>query len=153
MELFLLYIIFIDSFIILITYISDCGTNVSIKNGYVNTTDRQTTYGESLDVTCDTGYELKGGTRVLCRANGNWSAETTCEIKGLHLVFICEHFLIPNSESDHYNSMCVHWITSNVCESRFWFVDFSPLLIVSLLSYLYWRLRLGKILYNTCKLF
>ena len=63
--------------------IPDCGRDVRIPNGQVDFINALTTYGESVPVICDRGYELKGDRNIKCLANSSWSSSTVCEIKGM----------------------------------------------------------------------
>lgn len=68
----------------------DCGNSSTIANGQINFMDVQTTYRETVPVTCDIGYNLKGGTSIECLSDGSWSTTTSCEIIGLHrFSYIC----------------------------------------------------------------
>ena len=57
-----------------------------MRNGQVNLTNVLTTAGTSIPVKCDVGYELTGGTTILCLENGTWSNSVTCDIVGKHAV-------------------------------------------------------------------
>lgn len=62
---------------------SDCGDTYTLDNGVVDFTGGAiTTYGRSLPVTCNTGYEPIGGSRITCLSDGIWST-VTCEIIGM----------------------------------------------------------------------
>lgn len=73
----------------------DCGNSFSVTNGLVNFTNADTTYGHSVEVTCNTGYERTGGTSIECLDDELWSTSTTCEIKGMHL---CSCFVVQKSK-------------------------------------------------------
>ena len=65
----------------------DCGFAASVDHGSIDFTNANTTYGQSVPVTCDTGYKLTGGSSVECLIDGTWSKLTTCEIIGLEFAF------------------------------------------------------------------
>ena len=53
----------------------DCGTLTNPVNGQVNHTFG-TTFGQTATYSCDTGYNLVGGTTRTCQATGVWSGST-----------------------------------------------------------------------------
>ena len=61
---------------------TDCGKNETIAHGQIDFTNADTTYGQSVPVTCDTGYKLFGGHTIQCLADGQWSKTVRCDIKG-----------------------------------------------------------------------
>ena len=61
----------------------DCGTNKTIANGIIDFSTADTTYGSTVEVTCNTGFALAGGTVIECLANGIWDNTVTCQIKGI----------------------------------------------------------------------
>ena len=65
-----------------IYFLTDCGSNHSIAFGYVNFTGIETTFGQSLAVICEEGYELHGDPHITCLSGGNWSNSTICKITG-----------------------------------------------------------------------
>ena len=71
----------------------DCGNTAVVENGRVNLTDAPTTYGQTLDVDCDIGYQLTGGTKIQCLNDGSWSTYTTCEIVGMYNFILIFFFL------------------------------------------------------------
>ena len=70
-------------------FFTDCGNNETIAHGQVDFTNADTTYGQSVPVTCDTGYELVGGHTIVCLADGQWSKTVRCDIKGEVLLWHC----------------------------------------------------------------
>ena len=82
--------------ILMIFFISDCGSSVTIDNGQANFTDALTTYGQSVSVICNLGYRRTGGTKIECLADGTWSKSVTCELVGIYtlLQFACFFFKI-----------------------------------------------------------
>ena len=34
-------------------------------------------------MTCDTGYDLVGPPEITCKADGSWTDDTVCQIKGM----------------------------------------------------------------------
>ena len=58
-----------------------CGTAPDVPaNGQRNGSG--TTYGSTVTYTCNPGYTLKGGSKLTCMANGQWSGRTpTCSRK------------------------------------------------------------------------
>lgn len=76
----------------------DCGDSFNVTNGQVDFGNADTTFGQSFEVSCNSGYERTGGTSIECLGTGSWSTSTTCEIKSMHLYncFVCtelERFL------------------------------------------------------------
>ena len=65
----------------------DCGQNVAVPNGLVDFTNKLTTYGQSVPVTCDRGYNITEETHIECLANGTWSRTSGCEIIGNFFVY------------------------------------------------------------------
>ena len=57
---------------------------MTVRNGRVNLTNVLTTAGTEVPVMCNVGYELTGGTTLLCQENGTWSNTVTCEIIGMY---------------------------------------------------------------------
>ena len=68
--------------------LSDCGRDVTVAHGIVDFIDGISTYGHSVPVICDTGYEINGNHRIECLANGTWSSLPTCQITGMKIDFI-----------------------------------------------------------------
>ena len=58
---------------------------MSIDHGIVDFTNTETTYGQSVAVSCETGYKLTGGTSIQCLSDGTWSTHTTCEMIGMEI--------------------------------------------------------------------
>ena len=69
--------------------ILDCGRNLTIANGQIDLNNVLTTAGNSVPVTCDVGYELRGGNSIECLEDGTWSQNVTCEIIGKRELLIC----------------------------------------------------------------
>ena len=63
-------------------YFSDCGNSVTITNGFVNFTNVQTTFGQTVPILCNEGYRLSGGSSVKCETSGKWTTTAFCEITG-----------------------------------------------------------------------
>lgn len=61
----------------------DCGITATVVNGIVDFTNQQTTYGQVIPVTCNTGFEIMGRGFIECQSDGSWSNTTTCEIIGM----------------------------------------------------------------------
>ena len=56
----------------------DCGTLTNPANGLVSHT-AGTTFGQTATYSCNTGYNLVGGSIQTCQATGVWSASApTC---------------------------------------------------------------------------
>ena len=56
----------------------DCGTLTNPANGQVSHT-AGTTFGQTANYSCNTGYNLVGGSSRTCQATGVWSASVpTC---------------------------------------------------------------------------
>jgi len=56
----------------------NCGTLPNPANGQVNTTG--TTLGQTATYSCNTGYNLIGGSTRTCQATGVWSGSApTCD--------------------------------------------------------------------------
>ena len=60
----------------------DCGETYYLDNGFVNFTEVETTFNQSVTVQCNDGYEINGDPFIHCRPNGSWSTNTTCQIIG-----------------------------------------------------------------------
>ena len=57
----------------------DCGTMTNPNNGQVSHTG-ETTFGQSATYSCNTGYNLVGGSIRMCQATGEWSGSApTCQ--------------------------------------------------------------------------
>ena len=66
-----------DAFLFLT--VVDCGTLNDPANGQVSHT-AGTTYGQTVNYICNTGYRLVGDSNQTCRATGRWSGSApTCE--------------------------------------------------------------------------
>ena len=75
-------------------FFTDCGNNATIAHGHIDFTNADTTFGQSVSVTCNTGYDLFGGHTIQCLADGSWSKTVSCVIKG-EVLFCCSvYFLI-----------------------------------------------------------
>ena len=61
----------------------DCGRAVTVQNGRIDFTNELTTYGQSVPITCDRGYNFTGETHIECLANGSWSKASGCKIIGI----------------------------------------------------------------------
>ena len=71
------YMCYHDVFLLLTAV--DCGTLNNPANGQVTHTGR-TTYRQTATYSCDTGYNLVGGTQRTCLATGVWSGSVpTCQ--------------------------------------------------------------------------
>ena len=46
---------------------------------------KETTYGQSVDITCVNGYTASGDGTITCQADGHWS-NTSCHMIGKHLI-------------------------------------------------------------------
>ena len=55
---------------------------MSIPNGTVSVGNAPTTFGQTLSITCELGYELEGGHVIECDADGIWRTTATCKVKG-----------------------------------------------------------------------
>ena len=64
------------------SFFSDCGTSVTINNGFVNFTSVQTTFGQTVPILCNEGFELSGGSSLKCETNGKWTTTAACDITG-----------------------------------------------------------------------
>ena len=66
-----------DHFLLLI--VVNCGTLTNPVNGQVHYTGR-TTFGQTVNYTCDLGYILVGGRTRTCHSTGRWSGSApTCQ--------------------------------------------------------------------------
>ncbi|XP_060591770.1 fibrillin-1-like [Ruditapes philippinarum] len=59
--------------------IEDCG-NLSLANGEVVFKSQSTLFGDIVDVSCDTGYDLNSSNVITCLSNGHWSETPYCKI-------------------------------------------------------------------------
>ena len=60
---------------------------MSIPNGTVNVGNTHTTFGQTLSIMCEVGYELEGGHVIKCQADGIWRTTASCKVKGSILCF------------------------------------------------------------------
>ncbi|XP_053387660.1 deleted in malignant brain tumors 1 protein-like [Mercenaria mercenaria] len=60
--------------------VKDCGYP-SAPYADMSLSDNKTTYGETVLVTCWTGYTLSGSSTVKCLSNGSWEMMPTCTIE------------------------------------------------------------------------
>ena len=67
----------------LLLVLTDCGNEFSLDNGQVDFTGKQTTYGETVLVTCNVGYSIHGTGHITCQADGSWGGNGECLIKGM----------------------------------------------------------------------
>ena len=81
-----------------IKLILDCGSNKVISDGNIDFSAAETTYGSTVNVTCDAGYSLIGGTMIECLADGTWSNTVTCQIKG-NITTCIRNFLYKNGSN------------------------------------------------------
>jgi hypothetical protein len=65
--------------------IADCG-NPTPANGYANLTFG-TTFGSTVTVTCNSGYNLTGDSLIVCQQSG-WSDTPSCVIQGQNILLI-----------------------------------------------------------------
>ena len=73
----------------------DCGTLTNPANGRISYSDR-TTFRQTATYSCNTGYNLVGGSTRICQATGVWSAsEPTCHrtllVKPVFILFSITH--------------------------------------------------------------
>ena len=68
--------------------ILDCGRSLIIANGQIDFNNVLTTAGNTVPVTCDVGYKLRGGSSIDCQEDGTWTQNVTCEIIGKIELFI-----------------------------------------------------------------
>ena len=72
----------------------DCGNLTDPVNGSVTHTVG-TTFGQTANYRCNTGYDLVGDSTRTCQATGNWSrSEPTCQgvlVKNDLTLFICAY--------------------------------------------------------------
>ena len=71
----------------------DCSPLPGPANGRVDHT-AGTTFGQTATYSCNTGYNLIGGSTRTCQATGEWNASIpTCQgvlLKGDDTLFVCE---------------------------------------------------------------
>ena len=66
-----------------------CGTLNTISNGQVSHLNG-TTFGQTATYSCNTSYNLVGGSTRICQADGMWSgSEPTCISESSLTVCIC----------------------------------------------------------------
>ena len=82
----------IQSHLCLLSTAVNCGTLANPANGQVSHTVG-TTFGRASTYTCNTGYNLVGGSTRTCQATGVWSGSApTCQGILLSHVYACaEH--------------------------------------------------------------
>ena len=54
---------------------------IDLEKGNVTGTDAH--FGSIIEVKCDIGYDLRGDSRLVCQADGQWSGNPTCISKGI----------------------------------------------------------------------
>ena len=73
----------------------DCGTLTNPANGRVSYTGR-TTFGQTANYSCNTGYNLVGGSTRTCQATGDWSDSA----------HTCQGMLLFKLESGNHSTKC-----------------------------------------------
>ena len=63
-------------------HFSDCGSEYVLDHGFANFDGRDTTFGHSVPVICNKGYEILGDPEITCQDSGKWSSATYCHIEG-----------------------------------------------------------------------
>ena len=67
----------------MILYFTDCNNPIAPRNGTTTLTIAGlTTYESTARVSCNHGYTLSGNATMVCRADGLWSLNAECIIKG-----------------------------------------------------------------------
>ena len=52
----------------------------SIDHGSVSFLGISLVYNAKVTVTCDSGYEIEGDSKITCLATGEWSTNTACRL-------------------------------------------------------------------------
>ena len=73
----------------------DCGTLTNPANGRVSYSGR-TTFGQTANYSCNTGYNLVGGSTRTCQATGDWSDSA----------HTCQGMLLFKLESGNHSTKC-----------------------------------------------
>ena len=73
----------------------DCGTLTNPANGRVSYTGR-TMFGQTANYSCNTGYNLVGGSTRTCQATGDWSDSA----------HTCQGMLLFKLESGNHSTKC-----------------------------------------------
>ena len=63
-------------------YIVGCQSNYTISNGRVNFPKTTVSFGNTVSIECNTGYEVQGNGYITCLADGTWSNDASCSIRG-----------------------------------------------------------------------
>ena len=53
-----------------------------LDHGFANFDGRDTTFGHSVPVICNKGYEILGDPEITCQDSGKWSSAPYCHIEG-----------------------------------------------------------------------
>lgn len=62
----------------------DCGDPVPY-NAWANNTE--TTFGAVVEITCDPDRNIRGNSTIICKADGTWTDNPTCNDKGIVELF------------------------------------------------------------------
>ena len=94
---------------IILSYNSDCGNKYVPNHGHVDYAGKPTTYGQTLPVICEDGYQIHGKPQVTCMSDGTWSSDSSCTIKGKSRCNRCTKWTIidEHSESMDCKTACV----------------------------------------------
>lgn len=79
--------------ILLLSFYVDCGNSATVANGTIDFSNKETTYGQVIPVSCNTGFEIMGRGFIECQKDGTWSTTTTCEIIGMKFWYCFVQFL------------------------------------------------------------
>ena len=64
----------------------DCGNDYDIAHGNADFSEQATTFNSKVPVTCYKGFDIIGVDHITCQADGNWSQDSSCQIKGISKV-------------------------------------------------------------------
>ena len=70
-------------------FLVQCSSLTNPNNGMINCSlvdDEASSYEDTCNFTCNTGYELTGSDTRTCQSNGNWSGSNVTCGRGNHLV-------------------------------------------------------------------
>ena len=61
----------------------DCGNDYEITHGNADFSEQATTFNSKVPVACYEGFDIIGVDHITCQADGDWSKDVSCQIKGI----------------------------------------------------------------------
>lgn len=66
-----------------------CSSFGTIENGKVLSTKTDFHFGDIVSFQCDFGYEMSGGSILICNSNGEWNGTApSCKCKTVFFIFV-----------------------------------------------------------------